>query len=90
VLNALRCTRANKIRLPPSPVGHAEAEFCVSVVMKKCPGCFAIMKETTTPLQVPQSQQKPSEPTPEILPVSVRYECTQCGHMEEELTKPGR
>jgi nitrate reductase cytochrome c-type subunit len=56
--------------------------------MKKCPSCYAIMKETTTRTQVPKTQQKPFEGTPEVSAVKARYECTQCGHMEEAFAKP--
>jgi hypothetical protein len=48
--------------------------------MKKCPNCYAIMRETT---QVPRFQQKPSE----VSAIKVRYECTQCGHMEQAFAK---
>jgi hypothetical protein len=47
--------------------------------MKKCPSCYAIMKETITPTQVPKLEQKPHE----FSAVKVRYECTLRGHMEE-------
>jgi hypothetical protein len=56
--------------------------------MKMCPSCYAIMKETTRPAQVPKMQLKPSEIGSEVPAVKVRYECTQCGHMEEAFAKP--
>ena len=56
--------------------------------MKKCPSCYAIMKETAFPTQGPDLQQKPVDGTPEISPVKIRFECTQCGHMEEAFAKP--
>ena len=49
--------------------------------MKKCPSCYAIMRETTKPTPVPDS-------TPTVSAARVRYECGQCGHMEESFAKP--
>lgn len=51
--------------------------------MKKCPSCYAIMKEKSTRTQVPKLQRKRSEGTSELSTVKVRYECKECGHMEE-------
>jgi hypothetical protein len=56
--------------------------------MKKCPTCYAIMNETTIPTQVPRLQQKLPDCTPEVSAFRVHYECSQCGHMEEEFAKP--
>jgi hypothetical protein len=57
-------------------------------VMKKCPSCYAIMRESTEPTPVPALQQKPTDGTPEVSAVRVRYECSQCGHTEESFAKP--
>jgi hypothetical protein len=46
------------------------------------------MKETTTPIQIPELQKKPSESVPGVSRTKVRFECTQCGHTEEEFAKP--
>ena len=56
--------------------------------MKKCPSCYAIMKETTMPTRVPTLQQKPADGTPGVSSLKVRHECTQCGHMEDAFAKP--
>jgi hypothetical protein len=56
--------------------------------MKKCPSCYAIMRESTSPTEVLALQQKPTDGTPEISAVRVRYECSQCGHTEESVAKP--
>jgi hypothetical protein len=56
--------------------------------MKKCPTCYAIMREMVTPTQVPALQHKPSDETPEVSAARVRYECSQCGHTEESFAKP--
>jgi hypothetical protein len=56
--------------------------------MKKCPSCYAIMMESTMPAEVPKLQQKSADCTPELSATKLRYECVQCGHMEEEFTKP--
>jgi rubrerythrin len=56
--------------------------------MKKCPSCYAIMKESIKPSAVPALQQKPTNGTPEVSAVRVRYECSQCGHTEESFAKP--
>jgi hypothetical protein len=53
--------------------------------MNMCPSCYAIM---TTPSQVSALQLKPTEGTPEVSAVRVRYECSQCGHTEESFAKP--
>ena len=52
--------------------------------MKKCPSCYAIMRELTKPTPVPALQRKPTE----VSAARVRYECSQCGHMEESFAKP--
>jgi hypothetical protein len=44
--------------------------------MKKCPSCYAIMRELVTPQ------------APEVSSIRVRYECSQCGHTEESFAKP--
>ena len=71
---------------------HVAAEFCVSLdrgnVMKKCPSCYAYMKETIAPTQVPKLQQTSAYDLPEVAAIRVRYECSQCGHMEESFAKP--
>jgi hypothetical protein len=56
--------------------------------MKKCPGCYAIMRESITPTQIPELQHKPIDSTPEVSGARVRYECGQCGHTEESFAKP--
>jgi hypothetical protein len=53
--------------------------------MKKCPSCYAIMRESTSPTPVPALQRKPTDGTPEVSAARVRYECGQCGHMEESF-----
>jgi hypothetical protein len=56
--------------------------------MKKCPSCYAILKEMAMSAQVPNLQHKASEGTPGFSSTIMRYECTQCGHVEEEFQKP--
>ena len=56
--------------------------------MKKCPACYAIMRESITPTQIPELQHKPIDGTPEVSAARVRYECSQCGHTEESFAKP--
>jgi hypothetical protein len=56
--------------------------------MKKCPSCYAIMMESAIPARVPKLQQKPADCTPELSEIKRRYECVQCGHIEEEFAKP--
>jgi hypothetical protein len=56
--------------------------------MKKCPSCYAIMRESTTPSAVPELQLKATEGSPEVSAARVRHECSQCGHTEESFTKP--
>jgi hypothetical protein len=56
--------------------------------MKKCPSCYAIMRESATPTPVPALQHKATNSTPEVSAVRVRYECSQCGHTEESFAKP--
>jgi len=34
--------------------------------MKKCPSCYAIMRESTTRTEVPALQQKPTDGPPEV------------------------
>jgi hypothetical protein len=41
--------------------------------MKKCPSCYAIMSESTTPSRVPALQLKPTDGTPEVSAVRVRF-----------------
>jgi hypothetical protein len=56
--------------------------------MKKCPSCYAIMRESVTTTQIPELQYKPVDATPEVSAHRVRYECSQCGHAEESFAKP--
>jgi hypothetical protein len=56
--------------------------------MKKCPSCYAIMRELIKPTPIPELQLKPTDSTPEVSASRVRYECGQCGHMEELFAKP--
>jgi hypothetical protein len=56
--------------------------------MKKCPNCYAIMRESLTATPVPELQHKPIEGTPGVSEARVRYECSQCGHTEESFAKP--
>jgi hypothetical protein len=56
--------------------------------MKRCPGCYAIMRESSTLTQSPKFKHQPADSTAEVSPVKVRFECSQCGHMEEEFAKP--
>ena len=56
--------------------------------MKKCPTCYAIMRESIRPTEVPELQHKPIDSTPEVSAARVRYECSQCGHTEESFAKP--
>jgi hypothetical protein len=56
--------------------------------MKKCPSCYAIMRELTRPTSVPAMQLKATDGSPEVSAARVRYECGQCGHMEESFAKP--
>ena len=56
--------------------------------MKKCPSCYAIMRELTNPAPVPALQRKPADGIPEVSATRIRYECPQCGHTEEAFAKP--
>jgi hypothetical protein len=56
--------------------------------MKKCPSCYAFMRESVTTTQIPELQHKPLDATPEVSATRVRYECSQCGHAEESFAKP--
>ena len=56
--------------------------------MKKCPTCYAIMRESITATQIPELQHKPVDATPGVSAARVRYECGQCSHAEESFTKP--
>jgi hypothetical protein len=56
--------------------------------MKRCSSCYAIMRESTIPAQIPAMQHKPDDSTPEVSAARVRYECSQCGHTEELFSKP--
>jgi hypothetical protein len=51
--------------------------------MKKCPSCYAIMRESTKATPVPAV-----DGTPAVSAARVRFECSQCGHMEESFVKP--
>jgi hypothetical protein len=53
--------------------------------MKKCPNCYAIMRETEKPNQIPGLPQLPSEGHPSNDVATVRYECSQCGHFEDSV-----
>jgi hypothetical protein len=53
--------------------------------MKKCPECYAIMRETEKPSRFPGLPQMPSEEYPSNDVARVRYECSQCGHFEDSL-----
>jgi hypothetical protein len=76
----------------PNPKGHASTLVCVipagGDLMKKCPYCYAIMRESTKPTAVPELQRKATDGTPEVSAARARYECGQCGHMEESFAKP--
>jgi hypothetical protein len=56
--------------------------------MRRCPSCFAFMRELTKPTALPALQLKPTDSGPEVSATRVRYECVQCGHMEESFAKP--
>jgi hypothetical protein len=56
--------------------------------MKKCPSCYAIMRESITPTEIPELQHKPIDNTPEVSAARVRHECSQCGQTEESFAKP--
>jgi hypothetical protein len=56
--------------------------------MKKCPSCYAIMRESTIKTEVPELQHKPDDGTPAVSAARIRYECSQCGHTEESFAKP--
>jgi hypothetical protein len=58
--------------------------------MKKCPECYAIMKEAQQRNQVPGQPQPPSEVYPSNDVAKVRYECSQCGHFEDSLPSLSR
>jgi transcription initiation factor IIE alpha subunit len=61
--------------------------FGVLALMKKCPSCHAIMEEITSRAEVPELQKKHVKGTPGVSRTKVRFECTQCGHIEEEFAK---
>jgi predicted nucleic acid-binding Zn ribbon protein len=50
------------------------------VAMKKCPECYAIMKQTVADLPRLSFEEHPSNDV-----AKVRYECSQCGHFEDSL-----
>jgi hypothetical protein len=56
--------------------------------MKKCPSCYAIMRESFTPTHIPELQHKPIDGIPEVSAARVRHECRQRGHTEESFAKP--
>jgi hypothetical protein len=56
--------------------------------MKKCPSCYAFMRESIKSTPVTALQRKGTDSTPEVSAARVRYECGQCGHMEESFAKP--
>jgi hypothetical protein len=51
--------------------------------MKKCPNCYAIMKELGKQSQVSGLPEPPSVVNPSNDVARVRYECSQCGHFED-------
>jgi hypothetical protein len=53
--------------------------------MKKCPECYAIMRETQKQNQVSGLRQLPPEEHPTNDVAGVRYECSQCGHFEDSF-----
>jgi hypothetical protein len=53
--------------------------------MKKCPECYAIMKELEQQKQIPDLPQPSSDVYPSNDVAKVRYECSQCGHFEDAL-----
>jgi len=55
--------------------------------MKKCPECYAIMREYKVPASAQRVQQRSSEPSPELPETVVQFECSQCGHTEQEVAK---
>jgi hypothetical protein len=55
--------------------------------MKKCPSCYAIMRESAKPTPV-ALRQNPNNGTLEVSKLRVRYECSQCGHTEESFAMP--
>jgi ssDNA-binding Zn-finger/Zn-ribbon topoisomerase 1 len=53
--------------------------------MKKCPNCYAIMREKDKQTQFPGMPQLPSDAHPSNDVAGVRYECSQCGHCEDSV-----
>jgi hypothetical protein len=53
--------------------------------MKKCPECYAIMRETEKSTMVRDLLQLPSEENPSNDVARVHYECSQCGHFEDSF-----
>jgi hypothetical protein len=53
--------------------------------MKKCPECYAIMRETQKQSQFPGLRQLLSDEHPSNDVARVRYECSQCGHFEDSF-----
>ena len=53
--------------------------------MKRCPDCYAIMRETKNQGQVHGLPQPDSEEAPVNGGPRVGYECSQCGHFEDAI-----
>jgi len=51
--------------------------------MKKCPDCYAIMRETGKHSLMSDVPQPSSLVNPSNDVDKVRYECSQCGHTED-------
>jgi hypothetical protein len=58
--------------------------------MKKCPECYAIMKETEKQNQIPGLPQPLSEVYPSNDVARIRYECSQCDHFEDAFASLSR
>jgi ribosomal protein S27AE len=59
------------------------------IAMKKCPNCYAIMREMEKPNQIPGSPLH-SEVHPSDDVARLRYECSQCGHFEDSFAPLSR
>lgn len=71
---------------------HADfaSYFRRGIVMKKCPNCYAFMRETGKQSQISGLPQPPSQVNPSNDVARVRYECSQCGHFEDSSPPPSR
>ena len=58
--------------------------------MRRCPSCYAFLRELTKPTLLPGRQLRPTDSLPEGSRAKVRYECGQCGHSEELQPGSGR